>query len=202
MKIVKDISEDEVIAVFLKAEIGSFRFGNKIFDELEKDNTSREIIDHPDISSQEDNHYRKTLLGKYRGYGLNKELFENFPTDVSWKRVALNKEDLEKVKYINYDYWVELSNGSRVVKDGAKSILAGVEIFKQSNKNFFEAAESLKQGAVFPEPILVAKNEKTGLVVLEGHLRLTAYFMVPDFIPEQLEVIIGFSEGLEKWDLY
>jgi hypothetical protein len=202
MKIIKNITEDEMIAVFMKAEIGSFRFGGKIFEQLEKDNKHRGIVDNPDISNQEDNNYRKKLLGEYRGYGLNRELFENFPTDVSWKRVGLNKADLEKVKYINYDYWVELSNGSRLVKDGAKSILAGIEVFKNPNKNFLEAAESLKQGFVFPEIILVARDEKTDLVVLEGHLRLTAYLMEPNFIPEELEAIVGFSKDFDKWGLY
>ena len=202
MRIIKDITEDETIAAFLKAEIGSFRFGEKIHQQLKADGRERSTIDDPDISSKEPNDYRRFLLGKYRGYGENRGLFRHFPKNVSWKRVVLDKEDLKRMKYINYDYWVELSGGSRLIIDVAKNIIEEFEVFKQSNRNFWEVVEALKRGVNFPESILVTADEHSDLFVLEVHLRLTTYLMEPRFVPERFEVIIGFSEGLRRWGLY
>jgi len=202
MKIINNITEDEMISIFLKGEIQSFRFGEKILKQLEKDEKDRSVIDKPDILSKEENEYRKRMFGNYRRYGLNKDLFENFPNDIEWKRVILDKQDLLKIKYINYDYWVELSGGSRLVADGAKNVVAGIEIFKQPNNNFWEAAKKIEQGSSFLEPILVAINISSDLVVLEGHLRLTAYFMKPEYIPKEFSAIVGISENIVKWDLY
>ena len=202
MRITKGISEDEMIAVFLKGEIGSFRFGEKIIKYLELDNQNRKIIDNPNIDNNEENKYRRNLFEKYRGYGSNKELFENFPQDVAWKRAILEKADLQNIKYINYDYWVELSGGSRKVIDGARNVIGGVEIFKQSNKNFWETNEIIEKGRRLPDSILVAESESSPLVVLEGHVRLTAYLMKSERITNELPVIIGFSQNMRKWDLY
>ncbi|TNJ66064.1 hypothetical protein FE784_11615 [Paenibacillus hemerocallicola] len=40
------------------------------------------------------------------------------------------------------------------------------------------------------------------IVALEGHERLTAYLIDTEYIPPELEVIIGFSEDFVAWDLY
>ncbi len=202
MKIAADISEDEMIATFLKGEIGSFRFGERIRHRLTADKQDRRVIDNPNISDAAENKYRRSLFGKYRGYGHNTDLFENFPKNIAWKRVMLDENDLRKLKYINYDYWVELSSGSRRVVDGAKNVVAGVEVFRQSNRNFWEAANIVERGGRFPEPILVAENADSPLVVLEGHVRLTAYLMNSEYTPKALSVIVGFSENMGEWDLY
>jgi hypothetical protein len=36
-------------------------------------------------------------------------------------------------------------------------------------------------------------------IVLEGHVRLTAYFLALEHIPEELEVIVGFSPDMDDW---
>ena len=98
MKKIKDISEDEMISVFLRTEINSNRWSKFILSLLKKDGKNRNIIDNPDLSNQEENMYRKDLLGNYRGYGGNSDLFTGFPDDVNWIRAKINKEELKKVK--------------------------------------------------------------------------------------------------------
>lgn len=202
MEILKKITEDEMISIFLQAEMDSVRFGKNLHKQLKINRLNPEIIEKPNTTDSEQNKQRRLLLREYRGFGQNKELFENFPKDFAWSMVVLNKEDLQLVKYINYDYWVELSGGSRLVADGARNVLKGVKIFNQPNTNFIKAAEALSRGIRFPEPILVSKDENSDLVILEGHLRLTAYLMEPEFIPEKLKAVVGFSKDIVKWDLY
>ena len=74
MKIIKRISEDEMIAEFLKAEINSPRFGKKIIDSLKKDKKTKKILIKPDLKNPNENIYRNNLLGKVRGFGKNKAM--------------------------------------------------------------------------------------------------------------------------------
>lgn len=202
MKTIKKIDENEMIAVFLQAEIDSPRFSKHILAILKKNGVGREIIENPDVNNEKENIYRANLLDKYRGFGKKTLLFDCFPSNVQWERVLLSKDELKKVMFINLDYWVKLSGGSRLAVDAAKNITSGVEVFGKSNKHFWEAAELLKRGGKFPEIILVSTDKGGKLVTLEGHLRLTVYFLRPEYTPKELEVIVGYSKDFANWGFY
>lgn len=202
MKILKNITEDEMTFVFLRAKMESLRF-EKEMQQLMKDcGADQKIIDSPNFKDQNENELRKKLLQSFGGSDDKGRLFENFPKNVSWKRALLTKSDLKKVKYIDYDYWNELSNGTRLVLEGASSIRKGVEIFNQSNQHFWNALDALREGQKFPEPILVARDFDADLVAVDGHLRLTVYFLDSKYTPNEIEVILGFSENFQDWDMY
>lgn len=75
-------------------------------------------------------------------------------------------------------------------------------MFGVSNQGFFTAAERLRLGESFSELILVSAGHGTNLVVLEGHLRLTAYMLEPHTIPAELNVFVGASADFVDWPLY
>ena len=191
-----------MIAVFLQAETNSLRFGNNLLKTLEKFKAPKSIIEKPNLDDKEENKLRKKIIADYRGYGKSTELFENFPKDVQWEWISLSQDDLKKLKYINYDYWIELSGGSRLAQDAAENIKRGIEIFNESNERFFDAAKSLVKGEKFPPMILVSTDKSDCIVILEGHLRLTAYMLEPKTIPQQVEAIIGYSPEFVRWYLY
>ena len=204
MEFIKKSSEDEMIAVFLNAEINSVRFGDGLVEIIKKLNLQNSIITEPNLFDDKENKIRKNIIANYRGYGANRDLFEGFPNVHNWEWVYLSIEDLEQIKYIDYDYWVDLSSGTRLAKDAAKNILNGVEIFEQKNDNFIEASKTLLSGSKFPPMILVSNLEKEYFLVLEGHLRLTAYMLEPSVIPQKLKAIVGYASNvdLKKWGLY
>lgn len=202
MEIIKEISEDELILLFLKSELYSNRFGKQITDQIQKDNQNENIITNPDLSKETQNVYRRRLLEKYRGYGINKHLFDNFPEKITWHRYLITKSELEKVKYINYDYWNKLSSETRLPVIAARNIKNGLEIFNVSNNNFINASKYIKSGGEFPPIILVCKSLEDDIVILEGHLRVTAYFLEPECIPYKLEVVLGVSKDFANWKLY
>ncbi|MFT4307780.1 MAG: hypothetical protein ACMXYM_00220 [Candidatus Woesearchaeota archaeon] len=202
MEIQGDVSEDEVVAVFLKGELGSQRFGAHIRQLLEQDGRGTGLVLHPNLQSEEENLYRRSLLGLTRGFGMNRDLFERFPDDVRWKNARIPKEELERVKYINYSYWNEISRGTRLPRDAAKRILNGDRAYGVGNDGFFEILSAIKEKRALPRMILVAKSRRSRVVVLEGHARLTAYFLAPDHIPRVMDVIIGFSDRMPEWGLY
>lgn len=50
--------------------------------------------------------------------------------------------------------------------------------------------------------ILATDEQALKLVVLEGHVRMTAYVLTPAYIPRELRTIVGFSPNIDKWTLY
>jgi len=199
MRIIREITEAEMVAVFLRAEINSSRFSCDILRLLERDRVERQIIDNPNVSDEVENNYRANLLGEFRGYKRNEELFESFPNDVRWYRVLLDRNDLSKVKYMNYSYWIDLSGGSRLVADAVKRVIAG-DIEKATSDWIRAAADAVKRGVTFQELILVSENKESDLIMLEGHLRITAYLVSPDYLPRELSAIVGYSEKIDEWD--
>ncbi len=202
MEILENISEDEMIAIFLKAEINSSRFSKFILDILRNDGKERDIVTNPNTNSREDNEYRRSILERYRGFSSKTLLFNGFPSNVGWKRVSLSKDELKDIKFIKENYWIALSNNSRLVPDAVKNIRKGIEVFGKSNEVFFETAKALEKGEKLPPMILVTTGEKLPLVALEGNLRLGAYHLKPENIPGQLEAIVGYSPQLIEWVFY
>jgi len=203
MKIIGKSSEDEMVSQFLIQEIKSERWKNKIFKIMEHDNIDKKIVLKPNLGDINENKIRKLILKKFRGYN-NKELFENFPKKIDWNWAMLDKNDILKIKYITYDYWEELTNGTRFAKDSVKNIKNNIEIFGVSNNGFIELSEYIKRGNKIDPLIILAPSEnKDNMIVLEGHARLTAINLVIEHIKE-IKVLIGFAEEkiLNKWDTY
>jgi hypothetical protein len=199
---IRDISEDEMIAVFLQTELNSTRFQRDIEAYLQQEKIDPHMLYLPDWRNAQENALRRAILGMYRGYGRNEGYFIGFPTGVRWERVTLTREELEQVRYIDYDYWVELSGGTRMAIDGAKNALAGKVVFGVSSDGLVYMANELRRGAQFPTLIFVAKDVDAYLVVMEGHVRLTAYLIAPEYIPSELEVIVGYCEQITEWGCY
>ncbi len=193
-------TEADMVAVFLKTEIASSRFSEEILILLQRDWVDRRIVDLPDLSNRDENQYRIKLLGDFRGYGQNRALFKSFPADVDWNRAVLAREEILEIRYIDYSYWNELSGDTRSPVAAAGNIRAGVEVYGQSNQGFLDLAKALQNGVDIPELILVAPEPGADLTVLEGHARLTAYALYPEALTHGVEVMVGYSERLSKWE--
>ena len=202
MRKIRDSSEDEMIAIYLQTELSSVRFRQKLELHMQQEKIDARIIQEPDWHNAAENVLRRTLLGVYRGYGQNEDYFPDFPVDVRWERVGLSREELERVRYIDWEYWLDLTDGTRMAIDGARNALAGKVVYDVSSDGLVSLAIALRQGARFPPLILVAKDVKAPVVVMEGHARLTAYLIAPECIPTELEVMIGYSEQMTEWECY
>ena len=179
-----------MIAVFLKTEITSERFGHHILQQLGRDGRARAIVDQPDIRSEADNAYRRQLLASYRAY-----VVEELPAYTDWYRAALTPDEVAHIRYIDYSYWNELSNHTRLPSVAVETIRAGREVYGVSNEGFLALAAALRNGARLPELILVGATPDGPLTVYEGHVRLTAYLLAREVIPAELEVLAGFAAG-------
>lgn len=188
-----------MISEFLKAEYYSERFSEHIKKVMKELLLEKSIILSIDLNNTNENIARKKLLGEFRGYGLNRELFENFPNKIQWSLCNFANYDLNNIRYINYSYWNELSKGTHLPLIAAQTILNGIEIYNQSNAGFVKAAEFIKNGGKFPRPILLTFDLEH-FVIVEGHFRITAFALVPEYF-NNVECFVGkcSKDDLKKW---
>nr|WP_134007916.1 hypothetical protein [Streptomyces sp. 846.5] len=189
-------SEDEMVACFLSGELSSWRFGQNLRSHLAAAGQTEQLLTHPNLSDTGANFARRALLAATRGYGENRDLFENFPTQVTWSRALLSAAEAAGVRYLDYSYWVELSGGSRRPTDAAARIKAGLRAFEVPNEPFLDAAHALIRGERFPPLILVGESQENP-VCLEGHLRLTAHALVG--FETDIECLIGTAPTMGRW---
>lgn len=199
MEKIRESSEAEMILEFLRAELNSARFSEQLTKCMERLGIAKELITDADLNDETGNVQRKKLLGDFRGYGENRELFERFPMVSEWILCRVSGADLEHIRYIDYSYWNELSKGTGKPLSAAETIGNGIEIFGVSNEGFLHAAEYIKSGGRFPKLFFLTADDKE-FVIVEGHQRMTAYALVPECFKD-VEVIVGMcsEEELKKW---
>jgi hypothetical protein len=202
MRRLRPSSEAEMVALFLRTELPAARFRDTLRALLDQDGLPERLITAPNLDDPAENQAREQLLTQHREYGDRAGLFEGFPHDVCWEWMALTPAELATVRYVDYDYWVELSGGSRLAADAAPRVRAGVAPFGVSSDWALGMAQAFADGARFPPLILVTTGPGGDLVVLEGHARLTACMLARDRLPPELEVLVGSSSAMTRWGLW
>ncbi len=117
-------TEDEVILAFLAGEVESPRHGDAIRRAIEAAGGVA-LLTAPDLRSVEENAARRDALAAARGWGTGTRLFAGFPAGVAWSYGPLQPAELERVRYINYSYWVGLSGRSRRPADVPAVLASG-----------------------------------------------------------------------------
>jgi hypothetical protein len=196
MRILRESDEAEMVAVFLRGELSSERFGAAVRDALRALGEPERLLTSPDLHDEHANHARQAVLAATRGYGEDRELFEYFPAGVEWVWARMASAELARVRYIEYSYWNELSGGSRLAADAARRIHAGVRPFGVSNGPAWQTARALLSGARFP-PLILAGPNNDDLVCLEGNVRLTAHALAG--FPIEAECLVGTASALKRW---
>ena len=197
MRILRTASEAEVIAAFLCGELDSSRWRDRLLAFLRDDGVGPSVVTNPNIDDPRENAYREALLDRHRGWLRRDGLFNGFPSQVAWSRAALTPEEVPAIRYINWDWWLEISGGTRRPSEAAARISRN-EIAGVSAESHEPMAARLGSAEPPPELIGVASRDLSRLVVLEGHVRFTAY-LYPEYLPEELEVFLGTAEDMERW---
>jgi len=202
MRWLRSSSEAEMVALFLSTELPSDRWKGGLWALLEGAGLPERVITAPDLGNDAENQARLRLLTEHRGYGTRTEIFDGFPDEVCWQWMAITPTELAETRYIQYDYWDELSGGTRLAVDAAARIRAGVAPFGVPNDGKLAMAQAVAGGARFPPLILVTTRLGGDLVVLEGHVRLTAFMLAREKLPPELEVLVGSAPAMTRWDCW
>jgi hypothetical protein len=164
---------------------------------LARDGREPNVLRYPDLSADDENVYRRRLLDEHRAYERREGLFLDFPREIEWFRASLDREELLDILYINWDWWLRISAGSRRPRDAARRIRAG-EVAGVTAEEHEPVAAALRSGAQ-PELIAVTTPAQSPLVLVEGHVRLTAYALFPEDVPQEMEIFLGISDAASAW---
>jgi hypothetical protein len=197
MKLLRRSSEDEFIAVFLRAEIDSERYGPMLRTHLDRGGHGIDVLRRPDIADERENAYRRRLLDDHRAYGPREGLFDGFPEELDWYRARLTRDEVLDILFIDWDWWLRLSGGTRRPRDAARRIRAGEAPGATAEGHEPVAAGLAADG--HSELIAVTNPAHSPLVLVEGHVRLTAYALFPDRLPSELEILLGVSDEIAGW---
>lgn len=202
MRWLRPSSESEMVALFLRTELPAARSRDDLKAHLERDGLPERLVTDPDLGDDAENQARLRVLTQHRGYQTRTELFDGFPDDVRWQWMAITPAELARVRYIDYDYWVELSGGTRLAIDAAPRVRAGVAPFGVPSDWALGMAREVALRSRFPPLILVTIGPRADLVVLEGHARLTAFMLARDQLPPEMDVLVGSSPAMIRWGLW
>lgn len=203
MRIVREGTEAEMVASFLVGELSSERFGLDLVRVLASHGHPRTLLTEANLADVNENEQRRRVLGDFRGFGQNRELFMSFPSDVRWQHILLRPSEVLELLYIDYSYWTALTDGTRRPTDAVRFIRGGGLVFGHMSTSHFLAVADLFRNGVSWEPIIcVRAGEGRPLVVLEGHARLTAMALAADALPQETPVLLGTSEAIADWSCY
>ncbi len=192
-----------MVRSFLVGELGSERFGPALARVLAEHGLARTLLTGANLSDQSENEQRRRLLGEFRGYGEDRELFEGFPQDVNWQHVLLSRSEVLGVRYIDYSYWNALTGGTRRATDAAEFIRGGRLVFgHMPTGQFLAAAAELRKGVSWEPIICVRAGDDDPTVVLEGHARLTAMALASECLTDEVPVLLGTSAAVADWPCY
>jgi hypothetical protein len=130
MRLIRAASEAEVVAAFLRGELDSPRWRNRLLELLREEGVDPAVVRAPSLDDADERTYRARLLDRHRAWLRREGLFEDFPERVELSRVAFGPDEVLAIRYINWDWWLRISNGTRRPGDAAarirRSEIAGV----------------------------------------------------------------------------
>jgi hypothetical protein len=206
MRMIKAASEAEMIALFLLTEWKSSRFGSALHQIVHESDQPSELVTRPNLDSGADNAARRDVLGRFRGFGRDEDLFEGFPQadEVQWEWAELDPGEVLAIRYVRYSYWDEISGGTRLPPAAAEFVRRGGKVFgHMTTAHFLDAANQVRvRWPDWPPIIAVRGAPADRLVVLEGRARLTIMAIAAGAIPGVSRVLIGTSPSMRTWSGY
>lgn len=185
---VRRLSEDEVIAEFLKSD-----FNGPAFSEYRQ--TMSEIVATPNFSDSGENAKRRALL-----FLRHLSLWKELPTDTQWYEVEVNEDDLQSIRAFPRAQWRKLAQGNFSIIQVADRMKTHSHILDASflAKVASIGDQLLHEGSVRGAVILIGVNENEPLTVLDGNHRLMAAVLASPRGIKKLKFVCGLSPRMRE----
>ncbi len=188
LRLLRRMSEDEVIAEFLRSDFHCAEF-------REYHESLREIVDNPNTQDAAENAKRRALLF-LRHLALWKEL----PPDTEWYEVEVNAPDLDKIRVFPRAQWRKLADGNFSVT----KIVEGM----RTRQNAMDSGFLAKIAAIrdlyaqedpgFAAVLLIGLNESEPVTILDGNHRLTSALLAGPKTFRRLRFVCGLSPHMAE----
>jgi O-antigen/teichoic acid export membrane protein len=187
-RLIRDVSEDEVIAEFLKSD-----FNSPAFREYQE--SLREVVNTPDLDNAGDNAKRRALL-----FIRHLALWKEIPTGTSWYEMEISEADLGQIRAFPRAQWRKLARGNFSITEIAQAMRTRQHTVDAPFLSKIAAIgdQLLQEDPGFSAVILIGLNESEPLTVLDGNHRLVAAMLASPGSLKKLRFLCGLSPRMTQ----
>ena len=188
LSILRSLSEQEVIAEFLRSE-----FHHPEFEEYRQE--FEYLVNHPSLESHRENALRRALLFLRRG-----AMWRELPEDTEWFEVTLTRSDLARIRFFPRAQWRRMAEGSFYLNDMIESLR--LKWRESPNDEFFRKLDRIRNSVhdnVNPTVLLIGLDDRSPLTILDGNHRIAAAMLAqPPAGLERFQFICGLSPSMTR----
>jgi len=183
LRLIRLVSENEVIAEFLKSD-----FHSPPFQEYQE--SMRELVSNPNLDNAYENATRRALL-----FIRHLSLWKEIPTGTEWYEVEINEAGLDQIRLFPRAQWRKLAQGNFSITEIVRSW--------HRRQHLVDALFLSKIAAIgsqlhhedpgFGPVILIGLDESKPLTVLDGNHRLAAAVLASPGMLNKLRFLCGLS---------
>jgi len=188
VRLLRRVSEDEVISEFLRSDFHSSSF----HDYRESLN---DIVTNPNLEDADENAKRRALL-----FIRHLALWQEIPNDTRWYQVEVKEQDLGQVRVFPRAQWRKLANGNFSIKEIASSMVTRHNLVDQP---FLEKIAAIgdkyqNEDPGFSAVILIGVTESEPLTILDGNHRLVAAMLASPSGLGKVRFLCGLSPRMTE----
>jgi len=186
--VLRGISENEVIAEFLKSDFHSPEF-------RDYQESLREVVSNPNLDNTVDNAKRRALL-----FIRHLALWKEIPTGTEWYEVEINDADLDQIRAFPRAQWRKLAQGDFSITGIAEAMRTRQHLVDRPflSKMSSISAQFQEEEPGFSSVILIGLNQSEPLTVLDGNHRLVAAMLASPGSLKKLRFLCGLSPRMTQ----
>ena len=188
LRVLRSLSEHEVIADFLRSEFHHPEFRD--YQEFLR------LVSEPDLESHRENALRRALLFLRRG-----AMWRELPDDTQWFQVKITRQDLERIRFFPRAQWRRVAEGSFYLSDMIEALRG--KWSESEEDEFFRKldrlTDSVQESLVNPTVLLIGVDEQSPLTILDGNHRIAAAMLAqPPADLNSFQFICGLSPDMTR----
>jgi hypothetical protein len=182
-RLIRRVSEDEVIAEFLKSEVNApeFRLHQA---------TLQKVLTNPDLDDVSDNAIRRALL-----FIRHRSLWKEIPAGTDWYELEINDANLAQIRAFPRAQWRKLAKGRFAINNIAERMQSRQQKIDAQFLDKITAIrhQFLKDDPGFGAVILIGLNESEPLTILDGNHRVVAALLSTPGSLKSIRFLCGLS---------
>jgi hypothetical protein len=187
-RLIRRVSEDEVVAEFLKSEVNAPELG-------QHQATFRRVLTNPDLNDAGDNAIRRALL-----FIRHRSLWEEIPTGTNWYELEIDEADFGQIRAFPRAQWRKLARG-RFSIDHIVYRLRTLE--HKIDAQFLDKIRRIRDQFLEDDPgfgavILIGLNDSEPLTILDGNHRVVAALLSSPGSLKSIRFLCGLSPRMTE----
>lgn len=187
-RLIRRVSEDEVIAEFLKSDFHSSAF-RKYRESL------RNVVNSPDLDNDAENAMRRAAL-----FIQHLSLWKQLPAGTEWYEVEINDTNLGQIRAFPRAQWRRLARGNFSITRVAEGLRTHEDM---ADEPFLSKIASIGNKFRLDDPgfsavILIGLNEFGRMTILDGNHRLIAAMLSKPSGVTKLRFLCGLSPRMSE----